>query len=197
VDKAVNVDREVEAAVEEKADMKRKQSELSMFRKESTDVVEALVDKGVFVKYCLFRPIHPNVTQLLLRRLPAYIIIVGSSFNYIDVSGLAVLGEIYDEMQEIGVEVKWIKYCNWPTTIIQVLYAAFKGPVRAALDIGGFHDRVPKSKLFPSVHDAVVYAQSNVQHKAHEQHLNDLLRKNSCASNSDEKHVPDDHENKK
>jgi hypothetical protein len=44
----------------------------------------------------------------------------------------------------------------------QVLFAVFKGPVRDALESGGFYDIVPKSRLFPTVHDAVTFAQSQL-----------------------------------
>ncbi len=48
------------------------------------------------------------------------------------------------------------------TLSVQVLFAAFKGPVRDALDSGGFYKHVPKSRLFPTVHDAVTFAHSQL-----------------------------------
>jgi hypothetical protein len=45
---------------------------------------------------------------------------------------------------------------------VQVLFTAFKGPVRDALETGGFYTHVPKSRLFPTVHDAVTFANSQL-----------------------------------
>jgi hypothetical protein len=45
----------------------------------------------------------------------------------------------------------------------QVLFASFKGAVRDALKTGGFYEHVPKQRLFPTVNDAVTFAQNKMQ----------------------------------
>jgi hypothetical protein len=73
------------------------------------------------------------------------------------VNGLATLCGIVGEMKEIHVEVIFFEYVQTiNSNNLQVLFANFKSNVRDTLKIGGFYDQVPKERLFPTVHDAVI-----------------------------------------
>ena len=84
-------------------------------------------------------------------QLPQFIVLDCAGFNYVDATGLGTLAEIAAEMKEIRVEV---------------IFASFKGNVRDALHTAGFYEQVPKSRLFPSVHDAVTFALSEIKKEA-------------------------------
>jgi ABC-type transporter Mla MlaB component len=96
-------------------------------------------------------------------QLPAFIVVDCSGFNYVDITGMDKLCDVFEEMQQIRIEVGSPNLVVRATTLqIQVLFAAFKGNVRDALKTGGFYEQVPAQSLFPTVHDAVTFAHSKI-----------------------------------
>jgi hypothetical protein len=97
----------------------------------------------------------------LFHKLPRFIVINCSGFNYVDVSGIATLREIAGELSGIHVEVSLQKRLFFK--FFKVLFAAFKGAVRDSLQKGGFYQHVPKQRLFPTVNDAVTFARDKMR----------------------------------
>ncbi|RCN52332.1 STAS domain protein [Ancylostoma caninum] len=73
-----------------------------------------------------------------------YLIIDCSGFAYVDVMGVNSLKEIYEEMRERNIKVS---------------FAAAKAPVRELFEASGLYAAVAKTNFYPTIYDAVSYAQ--------------------------------------
>ncbi|EPB73923.1 STAS domain protein [Ancylostoma ceylanicum] len=73
-----------------------------------------------------------------------YLIIDCSGFAYVDVMGVNSLKEIYEEMRARNIKVS---------------FAAAKAPVRELFEASGLYAAVAKTNFYPTIYDAVSYAQ--------------------------------------
>uniref|UniRef100_A0A914P516 STAS domain-containing protein n=1 Tax=Panagrolaimus davidi TaxID=227884 RepID=A0A914P516_9BILA len=76
-----------------------------------------------------------------------YLIVDLSTVSQIDQMGVEALKELHTEVAKLGT---------------MVLIAAPKSPVRELFDACGFFSAVSKNLFFPSIHDAVLFAQSRM-----------------------------------
>ncbi|KHJ99051.1 STAS domain protein [Oesophagostomum dentatum] len=74
-----------------------------------------------------------------------YLIIDCSGFVYVDMMGVSCLKEIYDELLQQN---------------IRVIFAAPKAPMRELFEAAGLYNTVRKTSFYPTIHDAVFFAQS-------------------------------------
>ncbi|VDL79279.1 unnamed protein product [Nippostrongylus brasiliensis] len=92
-----------------------------------------------------------------------YLIIDCSGFAYVDVMGVNSLKEIHEELRAKD---------------ICVYYAAAKAPVRELFEASGLYASVAKSNFYPTIYDAIAYAQmerkSTPEPASYENHSADM-----------------------
>ncbi|KAL6740476.1 hypothetical protein Aduo_013827 [Ancylostoma duodenale] len=100
----------------------------------TTEESSATEDEEVVDKYR-----RPSCT-----RPRKFLIVDCSGFVYVDMMGVNCLKEIYEELIIRG---------------IRVFFAAPKAPVRELFEAAGLYNSVKKSNFYPTVHDAMFFAQ--------------------------------------
>jgi len=119
-----------------------------------------------------------KVTALARQPETQVIIIDASSINDLDCTAVRMLVSLAKKLEKDGVNM---------------LFANWLGPQRDFLDKSGFHEAVPTGRIFLSLHDAVVHAQSlnasyiNWSHAIHEEHA----REKSCSFQHVDEVTPD------
>ncbi|KAK6050429.1 STAS domain protein [Cooperia oncophora] len=73
-----------------------------------------------------------------------YLIIDCSGFAYVDIMGVNILKEIHEDLRKKN---------------ICVSFAAAKAPVRELFEASGLYAAVAKSNFYPTIYDAIAYAQ--------------------------------------
>ncbi|VDL82414.1 unnamed protein product [Nippostrongylus brasiliensis] len=102
-------------------------------------------------------------SEASLDKQKKYLIIDCSGFAYVDVMGVNSLKEIHEELRAKD---------------ICVYYAAAKAPVRELFEASGLYASVAKSNFYPTIYDAIAYAQmerkSTPEPASYENHSADM-----------------------
>ncbi|XP_022249066.1 solute carrier family 26 member 10-like isoform X2 [Limulus polyphemus] len=105
-----------------------------------------ITDKGVIKNIRTYKTLEEERNKEEYLKSVHHVIIDCSSFSYIDVSGVDTLLEVTKELKERN---------------IIVLLASCSVPVYEVLRNATFLTKVPQPSIFPTIHDAVMYAQQN------------------------------------